>query len=65
MRASELGPISLMSLDGRKEIQSEKSSWSVCIYNLNPASEPLLIEIIKEVKRTDTHTCVRTYLHGK
>ena len=50
LRASGLGLISSMRLDGRKDIQSLKSAWSIfaTLY-------PLKRGIIKEVKRTHTN----------
>ena len=38
LRASGLGLISSVRLDGWKDIQSLKLTWSICIQSLNPSS---------------------------
>ena len=43
---------SMRTLDGRKDIQSVKSPWSICIQSLKPASYPVSREMTKSVKRT-------------
>ena len=43
---------SSIRLDGRKDRQSVKSDWSICIQSLKSASHPLASVIIKDTKRT-------------
>ena len=52
LRVSELGLISSMRLDGRKDIQSVKSAWSVLHAELKARVLPLYRGIAKDVKRT-------------
>lgn len=56
LRASELELISSMRFDGRKNMQSVKSSWLICKKGLKPASYPFSRRIIKDAKQTHIHT---------
>ena len=51
-RYSGLGLISSVRLDGRKDIQSVKTAWSIGVQSLKPVSYPLSRVMIKDVKRT-------------
>ena len=53
--ASELVLISCVRLSHRKDTQSVKSAWSICIQSLQPESFTPSREIMKNVKRTHTH----------
>ena len=51
-RASVLGLISSVRLDGKMDIQSVKLAWSVFLAELRVRIQPPLQGIIKDVKRT-------------
>ena len=52
MKTSELGLISAMRFDGRTDIQSVKSAWSIYVQSLKHALYCLSRGKITDVKRT-------------
>ena len=53
LRASGLGLISSLILDGRTDIQSVKLTSSIYIQSLNPVPYPLLRGIMKKTELTE------------
>ena len=68
LRVYGLGLIFSTTLDGRKDIQSVKSGWSVCVQSLNPAFYPLwkgIIRGVKQTRNTNSDNPIFMHIHWK